>query len=61
MNFRKKIKAKKTFLTILMLLGLFMVGCSEPNNVETPPWSKAQVEQMEIDEVDSVPIAIVRF
>ena len=61
MNDRKKIKVKKTFVTMLMFLGLFMVGCSKPNKVETAPWSKAQVEQMEIDEVNSVPIAIVRF
>jgi len=52
----------KIILTVIILFGIIMiVGCSENSKVKTAPWSKTQIERMEMREVESVPIFIAEF
>ena len=54
-------KNLKTIMAVMLLVGFMVAGCSEQAKLETPPWSDEQIEQMEDEGVDSVPIAIRRF
>jgi hypothetical protein len=47
---------------MIVLLGIMMaVGCERHRERDFGPWSKAQIERMEIREVESVPIFIAEF
>ena len=37
------------------------VGCDHNRNKDFGHWSKVEVERMEIDEIESVPLFVVRF
>ena len=51
----------KIFLTLIVLCSIMLAGCSNSAKVETPPWSEKQVEQFNQDEVNTVPLAVLRF
>jgi PBP1b-binding outer membrane lipoprotein LpoB len=48
---------------LIVFLGIIFVltGCSKQTKVETPPWSKQQVKQMEEEKVESVPLIKFKF
>lgn len=48
-------------LVVLVAFVVALTGCSKQTKVETPPWSKEQVKQIENDDVKVVPFAIFRF
>jgi len=51
----------KKLIVMSLLLVIILTGCSESTKVETPPWSKEQVKQMEEDNVKSVPLVKIKF
>jgi hypothetical protein len=51
----------KGFITILAAMMFVLTGCFEDAKVETPPWSDRQQEQMEDDNIETIPFAIFRF
>ena len=61
MNLRKKEKMKKIILTIAMIFCIVLMGCDHRRNRDVGPWSEAQIERMEMREIESVPIYIAEF
>ncbi len=52
----------KIILTMILLYSIVMVvGCENSHTISRGPWSDAEIERMEIEEVESVPLLLVRF
>lgn len=51
----------KKLIVSLGIVIFVLTGCSEQSKVDSPPWNKKQITQMEADEVTTVPLAIFKF
>jgi len=59
---RKMLKIMKIILTLVVLLGIMMaVGCERSHTISRGSWSDAEIERMEIEEIESVPLLLVRY
>jgi len=57
-------KERQEMKKIILLLAVFIIvlsGCSQQTKLETPPWNEKQLEQMENEKINTVPIGILRF
>ena len=51
---------RKIWILLTVVFVISLIGCSKQNKLETPPWSETQIEQMQEDEVETVPFGIIR-
>jgi len=51
----------KKLITIAAVMIIMLTGCGKSIQVETPPWSDKQVEQMEHDNVKTISFTNIRF
>lgn len=56
---KKKVKKMRKLVVLLFLLVIGLSGCGKP--IKTPPWDEKQVKKMENDNIDTIPLFIMRF
>ncbi len=45
---------------VLLVFILFLIGCSN-STVKTPPWNNKELEQLQQDNIETIPVLVVRF